>query len=171
MQKIAQLGAHPAPTPCSVAFTSFLRALADYHEAERDLDGVDTLDLACDAWISGAERARSEVLTVLDIVVDRPPQSESDLHLLRVARLFLTALVTEDPVVYARIYGAMRDLPWLYRVDAHDQNAQHATQLLQAFRGQLLSLMRLAEFRPEFEVLDGACVDVFGTVEMANAAI
>ncbi|WP_444455254.1 hypothetical protein ACTTAI_08235 [Rhodobacter capsulatus] len=143
-----------ALTPCGEAFSALLGALPDYYEAERDLDGIDAHDLACDAWISAAEGARREVINALDAVIDAKPQVQSDLHLRRTALLFSAALRTDDPVVYSRIHGAMRDLPWLYRVEGRDQGAQHATIQLQMFRHHLLALMTLGEFQPEFEVID-----------------
>ncbi|ETD87285.1 hypothetical protein ACTTAL_17650 [Rhodobacter capsulatus] len=158
-------------TPCGEAFSALLGALPDYYEAERDLDGIDAHDLACDAWISAAERARSEVIAALDTVIDAKPQVQSDLHLRRTALLFSAALRTDDPVVYSRVHGAMRDLPWLYRVEGRDQGAQHATIQLQMFRHHLLSLMTLGEFQPEFAIVDAACVDISETFETAPAAI
>ncbi|TKD12543.1 hypothetical protein FBT96_20370 [Rhodobacter capsulatus] len=143
-----------AITPCGDAFAALLAALPGYYEAERDLDGIDPHDFACDAWITAAERARSEVIAALDAVIDAKPQVQSDLHLRRVALLFSTALRTIDPLVYSRIHGAMRDLPWLYRVPGRNLSAQHATLQLRALRAHLLALMRLGEFQPEFEVID-----------------
>lgn len=160
-----------AITPCGDAFADLLAALPGYYEAERDLDGIDPHDFACDAWITAAERARSEVITALDAVIGVPPRAECDLHLLRVARLFSAALRTDDPLVYCRIYGAMRDLPWLYRVEGDNERAQHATIQLQMFRNHLLALMTLGEFQPEFAIVDAACVDISETCEAAPAAI
>lgn len=171
MQKISCPAARPTLTPCGLAFSTLLTVLPGYYEAERDLDGIDPHDLACDAWITAAEGARSEVINALDAVTGVPPRAECDLHLLRVAHLFSAALRTDDPLVYCRIYGAMRDLPWLYRVEGRDQGAQHATIQLQMFRHHLLALMTLGEFQPEFAIVDAACVDISETCEAAPAAI
>lgn len=171
MQKISYPAARPTLTPCGLAFSTLLTVLPGYYEAERDVEGIDPHDLACDAWIAAAESARREVITAIDAVIAVPARVESDLHLQRVARLFSTALRTEDPVVYARIYGSMRDLPWLYRVDGHDQSAQRAAYQLRAFRDHLLSLMNLSEFHPEFAIVDAECIDISEKFETTLAAI
>jgi len=171
MQKISYPAARPTLTPCGLAFSTLLTVLPGYYEAERDVGGIDPHDFACDAWIMAAEGARREVINALDAVIDAKPQVQSDLHLRRAALLFSAALRTDDPVVYSRIYGAMRDLPWLYRVAGDNERAQHATNQLRAFRDHLLSLMNLSEFHPEFAIVDAECIDMSETFETAPAAI
>lgn len=103
--------AQPTLLPVAHRFRGVLRAMDDLVAAERDLNDYSGQDPALDAWIRDAERARRTTLDVINVLGALPALGAGDAQLLRVARLFRTVMVSDDPslVAYIRARAAETD--------------------------------------------------------------
>lgn len=84
-------------TPIAVRFQTFLYSADRMVDAERDLADYSGQDPAVDAWIRDAEAAHRSVLGEAATVMSLPAQTEADLRMQAIARLFLLAMKSSEP--------------------------------------------------------------------------
>lgn len=131
-----------------IAFTRLVDATMALCAAERDILGFGAFDPAFDTWLCEAEAARAAVLAAADVVLMSPAPTATDRRFLSVTRNFEAMMLTDDPVQYAKIAGALLQMRWLYQVPGRGARPARATALLQAFRHQLAVLFSLPDYAP-----------------------
>jgi len=104
-------------TPIAIRFSAFLPIVNTLVDAERDLAGYSGQDPAVDVWIRDAEHAHAAALEEAANVMSLPAQTEADLRMQTVARLFLFAMNSSEPDQMAYLQHRARQtevflLPW-----------------------------------------------------------
>lgn len=106
----------PLGSPLLSLFATFLATLPRLIEAERDLCGYSGQDPAVDQWIRAADASLEATKTACAAVLAAPAAGCAELNLQRVARLFMDAIRSADPVEVARLRAHARLRRWAYSV-------------------------------------------------------
>lgn len=133
-------------TPVTIRFASVLRYIADYIEAERDLEHCDSWDPACDTWIRDAERARADVLEAIAALRATPNRRLEDLPLRRCADLAKMLIESDSPEQVQDILALPDRFPDLVRCAGDGPVARRVDLMVVNFRQHLHTLARLPDF-------------------------
>ena len=154
--KTTEVASSFAHTPTTIRFAAVLRDLADYIEAERDLEHCDSWDLACDAWIRDAERARARVLDGISALRKAPNRRREDLPLKRSADLAQMLIESDSPQQVRDILALPDRFPSFFRCAGDSPVARRVNLMVAAFRQHLGDLATLSDFTGMVEAEDPA---------------
>ncbi|RQP04064.1 MAG: hypothetical protein D1H97_19945 [Paracoccus sp. BP8] len=133
-------------TPITIGFTTLMRDLADYIEAERDLEHCGSWDPACDAWIRDAERARARVLDAITALRAAPTRRREDLPLRRYAGLAQMLIESDSPEQVQTLLALPDRFPHAFRCAGNGPVARRVDLMVASFRQHLNTLARLPDF-------------------------
>ncbi|WP_018000618.1 hypothetical protein [Paracoccus sp. N5] len=133
-------------TPITIGFTTLMRDLADYIEAERDLEHCGSWDPACDAWIRDAERARARVLDAITALRAAPTRRREDLPLRRCAGLAQMLIESDSPEQFQTLLALPDRFPHAFRCAGNGPVARRVDLMVASFRQHLNALARLPDF-------------------------
>ncbi|WP_081614930.1 hypothetical protein [Paracoccus sp. N5] len=133
-------------TPVTHQFAAVMRDLADYIEAERDLEHCDSWDPACDAWIRDAERARVRVLDGISALRVAPTCRREDLPLRRHADLAQMLIESDSPQQVRDILALPGRFPHVFRCAGDGPVARRVDLMVAAFQQHLRTLTTLSDF-------------------------
>lgn len=133
-------------TPVTHQFAAVMRDLADYIEAERDLEHCDSWDPACDAWIRDAERARTRVLDAIANLCAAPNQRREDQPLKRCAELARMLIECDSPEQVRDILALPGRFPHFFCCASDSPVARRVDLMVAAFRQHLGDLATLSDF-------------------------
>ncbi|KRW98008.1 hypothetical protein [Paracoccus sp. MKU1] len=133
-------------TPITIGFTTLMRDLADYIEAERDLEHCGSWDPACDAWIRDAERARVRVLDGITALRAAPTRRREDLPLRRYADLAQMLIESDSPEQVRDILALPGRFPDFFRCAGDGPVARRVDLMVAGFQQHLNALARLPDF-------------------------
>lgn len=134
------------PTPVTIQFGAVMRDLSAYIEAERDLEHSGSWDLACDAWIRDAERARARVLDRITALRAAPSQRREDLPLRRSADLAQMLIESDSPEQVSDILALPDRFPHFFRCGSDSPVARRVNLMVAAFQQHLHTLATLSDF-------------------------
>jgi hypothetical protein len=95
-------------------FRAFLHTLPCLITAEADLAGCGGCDPATDAWIGAADDARGATLAALSRVLDCPTRTADDRAFQRVARVFRTVMLSDNPEEVALLRERAARQRWVF---------------------------------------------------------
>lgn len=134
------------PTLMTQRFAAMQVALADYLDAERDLEHSGAWDPACDHWLRDAEAARTGLAATLDAVCATEPTRVQDQPLRQMARIARVMLLASDEVEFARAYGLLDQFDAVLRCDGHAPLDRHINAMLAKTRQQLAAVAALPDY-------------------------
>ena len=134
------------PTPVTTRFTTMMRDVAAYIEAERDLAHCDSWDPACDQWIRDAERARAHVLDAITALRAAPTQRREDLPLRRCADLAQMLIESDSPEQVRDILALPDRFPHAFRCAGNGPVARRVDLMVANFQQHLNALAHLPDF-------------------------
>ncbi|GLK63699.1 hypothetical protein [Paracoccus kondratievae] len=132
-------------TPITIGFTTLMRDLADYIEAERDLEHCGSWDPACDAWIRDAERARAHVLDAITALRGTPVCRREDLPLQRYAGLAQMLIESDSPEQVRDILALPDRFPQVFRCAGTGPVARRVDLMVAGFQQHLHALATLED--------------------------
>ena len=126
--------AHEALASAAVAplFRAFLNTLPPLIADEADLVGLPEGDPAIIAWITTADASRAASLAAVEALVQAPASGVEEQALQRVGRVFLHAMLSDDPDVVAHIRAMLAVRRWRFRVSALLPGAQLCNAFIDA---------------------------------------
>ncbi|WP_374292909.1 hypothetical protein [Paenirhodobacter enshiensis] len=133
-------------TPVTIQFSSVMRNLSAYIEAERDLEHCDSCDPACDAWIRDAEQARADVLEAIAALRAAPNRRLGDLPLRRCAYLAKMLVESDNPEQVRDILALPDRFPDLFRCAGDSLVARRVDLMVANFQQHLNALAHLPDF-------------------------
>ncbi|RDD70150.1 hypothetical protein DVR11_17820 [Paracoccus versutus] len=133
-----------------------MRDLADYIEAERDLEHCGSWDPACDAWIRDAERARTRVLDAIADLRAAPTCRREDLPLKRSADLAQMLIESDCPEQVRDILALPDRFPDFFRCAGDSPVSRRVDLMVAAFQQHLRTLATLSDFTGMVEAEDPA---------------
>ncbi|WP_051476519.1 hypothetical protein [Paracoccus sp. J39] len=157
-------------TPITIGFTTLMRDLADYIEAERDLEHCGSWDPACDAWIRDAERARVRVLDGIAALRGTPVCRSEDLPLRRCADLARMLIESDCPEQVRDMLALPDRFPQVFRCAGTGLVAGRVDLMVAAFQQHLHALARLPDFTGMVEADDLAIEPDAPNLMLAPAA-
>jgi hypothetical protein len=95
-------------------FVAFLHTIPCLITAEADLAGCGGCDPATDAWIGAADDARGATLAALSRVLDCPTRTADDRAFQRVARVFRTVMLSDNPEEVALLRERAARQRWVF---------------------------------------------------------
>ena len=124
--------AHEAPASAGVVplFGAFMITLPLLVADEADLVGLPEGDPAIAAWITTADASRTATLAALEALIQAPTGDIHERALQRVGRVFLHAMLSDDPDVIAEIRAMLAARRWQFRVPALLPDAQLCNRLI-----------------------------------------
>lgn len=122
-----------------------MRNLANYIEAERDLEHCGSWDPACDAWIRAAERARVQVLDGITALRAAPTCRREDLPLRRYAGVAQMLIESDRPEQVRDILALPDRFPHLFRCASDSPVARRIDLMVSAFQQHLHALATLED--------------------------
>lgn len=134
------------PTAVCRSFSRLLVALAGHVEAERDIQHVCCWDPAFMDWSRQAERAREQVLSLLDAVDRAAPERPEDRPLQRIAMLTGSMIRTTDAEEFAHLHSLVDRFPGLFSCPAASAASLRVNQMLATARARLADLATLSEY-------------------------
>lgn len=141
-------------TPVTHQFAAVMRDLADYIEAERNLEHCGSWDPACDAWIRDAERARARVLKGVAALRKAPNRRREDLPLKRSAELAQMPIESDSPQQVRDILALPGRFPHFFSCASESPAARRVNLMVAAFRQHLGDLATLSDFTGMVEASD-----------------
>jgi len=139
------------PSPVTVLFGDMVRNLSAYIEAERDLEHCSGWDLACDAWIRDAERARNRVLDSLAQLDAMPPERHEDQPLKRLGKMAQLLIESDTPKTFRDTLALQAYFPALFRCADTSPIGRRTNQMIAAFQPHLNALSALPDFMETIE--------------------
>lgn len=133
------------PTPVTTRFTTMMRDVAAYIEAERDLAHCDSWDPACDQWIRDAEEARTQVLDAITALRGTPVCRREDLPLRRYADLAQMLIESDCPEQVRDILALPRRFPHLFRCADTSPIGRRVNLMMASFQQHLHALATLED--------------------------
>lgn len=157
-------------TPVTHQFAAVMRDLADYIEAERDLEHCDSWDPACDAWIRDAEEARTRVLDAIASLRAAPTRRHEDLPLKRCAELAQMLIESDSQEQVRAILALPGRFPHLLRCAGDSPVARRVDLMVAAFQQHLRVLASLPDFTGMIEADHLAIEPDASNLKLAPAA-
>ena len=130
------------------AFAQMVHSLVTLNNAERDIVGLPSGDVAFDSWFRDAESARAAVLKSLDAVIMCHPTTATDHRFRVVARCFEAMLLTHDAAEYAATADAMMQQAGFDHFLGHGVRAARVSALLRAFGHHFSVLLSFPDYTP-----------------------
>ena len=126
----AQVHEAPASAGAILLFGAFMISLPLLVADEADLIGPPEGDPAIAVWITTADASPRAMLAALEALIQTPAGDVHELALQRVGRVFLHAMLSDDPDVIAQIRAMLAARRWRFRVSALLPDAQLCNALI-----------------------------------------